>query len=79
MITKSFLLKNISEVALQYLFNVFILYNIISYLKLNFKLKIDLKMCILKNLEEILKTWRKFAKNIWQPKRNIMYNNYTFY
>ena len=36
------------------------------YLKLNFKLKIDPKMCNFKNLEEILKTWRKFAKNIWQ-------------
>ena len=24
-------------------------------------------MCNFKNSEEILKTWRKFAKNIWQP------------
>ena len=38
----------------------------VSYLKLNLKLKIDLKMCTFKNLEEILKTWKKFGKNEWQ-------------
>ena len=32
---KSFLLKNIFKVALQYLFNVFILLKTVSYLKLN--------------------------------------------
>ena len=31
---------------------IFILFNTISYLKLNYKLKIDLKMFISKNLEE---------------------------
>ena len=36
---KFFLLKNIFKVALQYLFNVFILFNTVSYLKL----KIDSK------------------------------------
>ena len=53
-------IKNTFKAALQYLLNVFILFNTVSYLKFNFKLKIDLKMCTFKNLEEILKTWRKF-------------------
>ena len=48
------------KVALQYLFNVFILFNTVSYLKHNYKLKIDPKLCILKNLEEIWKTWKIF-------------------
>ena len=64
---KFFLLKNTFEVPLQYLFKVFILLDTIFYLELNFKIKIDQKICTFKNLEEILKTWRKFAKNIWQP------------
>ena len=63
---KFFSLKTF-EVALQCLFNVFILFNTVFYFKLNFKLKIDPKMCTFKNLEEILKNWRKFAKSIWQP------------
>ena len=50
---KLFMLKNIFKVALQYLSNVFILFDTVSYLKLNFKLKVDLKMCTFKNLEEI--------------------------
>ena len=33
----------------------FILFNTVSYLKLNFKLKIDPKMCTFKNLEKFLK------------------------
>ena len=41
---KIFLLKNTFKVALQYLFNVFILLNIVFNLKLNFKLKIVQKM-----------------------------------
>ena len=40
---------------------------VFNTLKLNFKLKLDSKMCTFKNLEEILKPWKKFAKNIWQP------------
>ena len=28
---------------------------------------IELKTCKFKNYEEILKTWRKFSKNIWRP------------
>ena len=46
--------KNTFKVALQYLFNVYILFNSVSY----FKLKINQKMCTLKNLEKI---WRKMA------------------
>ena len=57
-----FLLENTFKVALQYVFNVFKLLNTVSYLKLNFKLKIDSKMCNFKNLEEILKTLRKLPK-----------------
>ena len=47
------------KVALQYLFNVFILFNTGSYLKLSFKPKIDPKMCT-------FKTWNKFGK----PRKN---------
>ena len=46
---KLFLLKNIFKLALQYLFNVFMLFNTIFNLKL---LKIDQKMRIFKNLEK---------------------------
>ena len=56
---KTFLLKNLFKVILQYLINVFILFNTIFYIKLKFKLKIDPKMRTFKNLEEILKTWKK--------------------
>ena len=56
-------MKNTFKVALQY---VFILFKSVSYFKLNFKLKIDPKMCIFKNLEEIRKTWKNFGKNEWQ-------------
>ena len=54
---------NILKVALQYPFNVFILFNAVLSLKLNFKQKIDPKMLIFKNLEEIWKTWKEFGKN----------------
>ena len=43
------------KVALQYLFNVFILFNTVFNLKLKFKLKKDPKMCT-------FKTWKKFGK-----------------
>ena len=45
---KMFLLKNAFKVTLQYPFNVFILFNPVSYIKLNFKLKIDPKICSFK-------------------------------
>ena len=44
-----FLLKDIFKLALQYVFNV-ILFNTVSYIEINLKLKIDLKMCTYKNL-----------------------------
>ena len=53
--------------SLPCLFNVVIPFNSVFYLKLNFKLRIDPKTTTFKNLEEILKTWRKFAKNQWPP------------
>ena len=48
-----FLLQNTFKVVLQYFFNVFILFNTFSYLRLNFKLKINPKICTFKNLEKI--------------------------
>ena len=65
--SKVILIKNKFKVALQYLFNFVILFNKVFHLKLNFELKIDLKTCTFKNLEEILNTWRKFAKTQWPP------------
>lgn len=52
-----FLLKKIFKVILQYLFNVFILFNTVPYIKFNFKQNIDPKMCT-------LKTWKKFGKPV---------------
>ena len=59
-----FFFKNTFKVALQYLFNVFIPFNVVFNPKLNFKLKIDPKMRTFKKLEEIFKTWKKFGKTI---------------
>ena len=63
--------QNTFEAALQFftvnLFNDLILFNTVFYLKLKFKLKIEPKTKTLEYLEEILKTWRKFAKSQWQP------------
>ena len=52
--------KNTFKEALKYLLDFVIIINTVFYLKLNSKLKIGPKTCN-------LKTWRKFAKNIWQP------------
>ena len=65
--SKIYLLKNLFKVVLEYLFNVFILFNTVFYLKLNFKLKIDLKMCTFKNLEEILIPGENFPKTFGNP------------
>ena len=65
--SNNFLFENTFKVALQYLFNVFILLNIVSYLKLNFKLEIDPKMCIFKNLEEVFKVLKYFEKTSDNP------------
>ena len=75
---KTFLLKNTFKVTLQYLINVFILTNTVSYIKFNFKLKIGPEICSFKNLEEILKTLKKLTKYEWQP--CVMYSHiYYFY
>ena len=47
-----FLLKSTFKVALQYLY-VVILFNTVIYVKINFKLRINPKVFIFKNLEEI--------------------------
>ena len=60
---KIFFLKNTSKVALQYLFNVFVLFNIVFNLKFNFKLKIDQKVRTFKNLKEIMKNLKKASGN----------------
>ena len=60
-LSKFFFIR-IFKVALQYLFNVFMLFNIVFNLKLNFKLKIDPKMHNLRNLKVIWKTWKKILK-----------------
>ena len=62
-----FFIKNYFKVTPHYVFNVFILTNTVSYIKLNFKLKIDPKKRTFN-----LKTWKtfwkpeKFWKNKWQ-------------
>ena len=55
------------KVALQCLFNIFILFNTVSYLNLNFKLKVDPKMCTIKNLREIWKPGKNFEKTSGSP------------
>ena len=52
--------KNIFKVALQYLFNVFMILNVVLDVKLKFKLKVDPKIRTFKTLENIKK------KNEWQ-------------
>ena len=47
-----FLLKNTLKVALQYLYNLFILCKTVYYFQLNLKLKIDPKMCTFKNMKK---------------------------
>ena len=66
-IIKIFFFLNTFEIALQFLFKVFIVFNIVFNLKINLKLKIDQKMSAFKILEEIWQTWKKFRKNEWQP------------
>ena len=55
------------KVTLQWLFNVFILFNTVSYFKLKFKLKIDIKMCSFKNLEKIRIPGKKIEKICCNP------------
>ena len=46
-----FCYKTLFKVILQYLFNVLISLKTVSYIKLNFKIKIDPKLCTFKTLE----------------------------
>ena len=66
---KFFLLLNTFKVALQYYFNVFVLFNTVFYLILKFKLKIDPNMCTFKNLEEIWKPGQNLPKTFDNPVR----------
>ena len=66
---KNFLLKNTFKVSLQYFFNVFITFNTDFNLTL---LKLDPKMHIFKNLDEIWKTWKKLEKTIGSPVINLL-------
>ena len=54
------------KVALQHDFNVVIILSTVIYLIKKFKLKIDLKSCILKNLKNSQNLYA-FFKNQWQP------------
>ena len=54
-IIKIFSIKILIKCNFMYLFDVFILLKTVSYIKLNFKLKIDPKMCTFKNLGEVRK------------------------
>ena len=45
----------IFKIVFYYLFNLYILFNAVSYIKTNFKQKIELKMCSFKNLGKVKK------------------------
>ena len=64
---KKKIFKNPFKEVLRYIFSIVMLFNTVFYLKLSFKLEIDPKTCNFKKMEDILKTWGKFAKNVWQP------------
>ena len=55
------------KVILQYLFNIFMLLNTVSYNNLNLKLKIDPKMCTSQNLKEIWKPGKKIEITSGNP------------
>ena len=59
-IFKFLLLQNTFKVVLQYIFNSVTHLTNVLYFKLNFKLKVDQKMCTYKNLVE-------FLRNQWPP------------
>ena len=64
---QNYLFLNTLKVTLRYLLNVIILFNNLFYFTLNFKLKIDPKTCTFKNLEEIVKSWKKLPKTGGNP------------
>ena len=59
-ITKNFFIEKHIQSSFTVLFQCFYTDYAASYFKLNFKLKIDPKICTFKNLEEILKTLKKY-------------------
>ena len=64
---KFFLIKNTFQVTLHNFFNVFLLFNTVSSIKLNFKLKIDPKMFILKTLKKFEKYGLNFENRSGNP------------
>ena len=65
--SKIFFFLNPYKVTLQHLLNVFVLFKTVSFIEINLKLKIDIKMFTFKNLEEIWKTWKNFEKTSGNP------------
>ena len=61
------------KLASQYLLNFIILLNTVFNLVLYFKLKIDPKMCTLKNLKIFRKPGRNFSKTFGNPGKTIFY------
>ena len=61
---KFFLLKTTFKLSFEFLFNVFILINTFSYLKINLKLIIDSKMRTFKNLEKLVKPGNFLNKQV---------------
>ena len=63
-LSSSNFILNTFKVALQHPSMFFLLFNTVFYLKLNFKLKITLKMCIFKKLEKICRKHLATLKKI---------------
>ena len=64
-----FLLKNTFKETLHDLFKIFILFNTVSHIKLNFKLKLTQKCVLLKTLKKLGKPgknfWKKRMATLW--------------
>ena len=69
--SKNFLLKNTFKVTLQYLINIFILFNTVSYIEIRLKLKIDPKICTFKNRKKLRKPGKNFEKTSGNPDKSI--------
>ena len=67
-------MNNIFKIALQNLFNIFILFNTASYFKFNFRLKIDPKMFTFKNLEKV---WKKRVATLIKRRNIKLYKQFT--
>ena len=59
--------SNTFKVAFRYFKNIFMSFFTVSYIKLNFKLKLDPRMYTLKILEEILEIWKNLPKTFGNP------------